>query len=87
MPEGLHIYGEPVLDGMVPTTIPVSGPTGLVSETWILLPTEPRKCDTRQAIILQADVAWNLSVQTAANAWSRSAMMSSICSMPIDRRT
>lgn len=42
---------------------------------------------TRQAAILQADVVRNLSVQTAANAWSRSAMMSSICSMPIDRRT
>ena len=62
-------------------------PPGLVSETWILLPIEPRKCDTLQAAILQADVVRNLSVQTAANAWSRSAIMSSICSMPIDRRT
>ena len=28
--EGLHIYGQPVPDGMVPTTVKVTGPPGLV---------------------------------------------------------
>ena len=32
LPDGLHIYGEPVPNGMVPTTVNVSGPTGLVFE-------------------------------------------------------
>lgn len=41
LPEGLHIYGEPVPDGMVPTTISVSGPPGLVTEAPVLPPTEP----------------------------------------------
>jgi len=39
--EGLHIYGEPVPDGMIPTTVRVSGPPGLVVEDPILPPTEP----------------------------------------------
>ena len=33
--EGLHIYGEPVPAGMVPTTVNVSGPPGLVTEPMI----------------------------------------------------
>lgn len=41
LPEGLHIYGEPVPAGMVPTTVSVSGPPGLVTEAPILPPTEP----------------------------------------------
>ena len=32
LPEGLHIYGEPVPDGMVATTVSVNGPPGLVAE-------------------------------------------------------
>lgn len=39
MDEGLHIYGEPVPEGMIPTTISVSGPPGLVVEAPILPPT------------------------------------------------
>lgn len=41
LPEGVHIYGEPVPDGMVATTVDVSGPDGLVVEAPILPPTEP----------------------------------------------
>ncbi len=37
--EGLHIYGEPVLEGMVPTRVRLSGPPGLVVEEPILPPT------------------------------------------------
>ena len=38
--EGLHIYGEPVPEGMVPTQVELSGPPGLVIEDAILPPTE-----------------------------------------------
>jgi hypothetical protein len=38
LPEGLHIYGQPVPDGMVATRVEVSGPPGLVAEAPILPP-------------------------------------------------
>ncbi len=38
--DGIHIYGEPVPEGMVPTTVRVSGPPGLVVEDAILPPTD-----------------------------------------------
>lgn len=41
LPEGLHIYGEPVPAGMVPATVSVTGPPGLVTEAPILPPSEP----------------------------------------------
>ena len=41
MPEGLHIYGEPVPQGMIPTKVSVTGPPGLVVESPLLPPTEP----------------------------------------------
>ncbi len=40
LPGGLHIYGEPVPNGMVPTTISVEGPDGLVIEDLDAPPTE-----------------------------------------------
>jgi hypothetical protein len=43
--EGLHIYGEPVPEGMVPTTVTVEGPPGLVAEEPILPPTEPLRLE------------------------------------------
>ena len=36
---GWHLYGEPVPDGLIPTTIEVNGPEGLVAEDPILPPT------------------------------------------------
>lgn len=39
--DGLHLYGEPVPEGMIPTTVTVCGPTGLVALDPILPPTEP----------------------------------------------
>lgn len=39
LPEGMHIYGEPVPEGMVPTTVTVRGPEGLVVRDPILPPT------------------------------------------------
>jgi len=38
--DGIHIYGEPVPEGMVPTTVTVSAPPGLVVEDPIFPPTE-----------------------------------------------
>jgi len=39
--DGLHIYGEPVPEGMVPTSVTLHGPPGLVVHDPILPPTEP----------------------------------------------
>jgi hypothetical protein len=44
--DGLHIYGEPVPEGMVPTTVNVSGPPGLVVQEPILPPTEPLRLES-----------------------------------------
>ena len=38
--DGLHIYGEPVPEGLVPTRVRLSGPPGLVVQDPILPPTE-----------------------------------------------
>ena len=38
--EGFHLYGEPVPEGMIPTTVHVSGPPGLVVHDPILPKTE-----------------------------------------------
>jgi len=44
--EGLHIYGEPVPDGMIPTTIEVQGPPGLIVEAPILPPTQTLRLES-----------------------------------------
>jgi AhpC/TSA family/Thiol:disulfide interchange protein DsbD, N-terminal len=41
LPEGLHIYGEPVPDGMVATSVEVTGPAGFVTLPAEQPPTEP----------------------------------------------
>lgn len=46
LPDGLHIYGEPVPDGMIPTTVTVKGPDGLVVEEVVVPPTEPLKLES-----------------------------------------
>jgi hypothetical protein len=38
--DGLHIYGEPVAEGMIPTTVEVRGPEGIRVGEPILAPTE-----------------------------------------------
>lgn len=38
---GLHLYGEPVPEGMIPLSVEVSGPPGLVVEAPIFPPTQP----------------------------------------------
>lgn len=43
--DGLHIYGEPVPEGMVPTTVEVSAPEGIVREAPVYPPTTPLRLD------------------------------------------
>ena len=38
--EGLHIYSDPVPEGMIPTTVEIDGPPGLVVQDAIVPPTE-----------------------------------------------
>lgn len=42
---GLHIYGEPVPEGMIATTVEVSGPEGLVTLAPELPPTRPLRLE------------------------------------------
>lgn len=52
---GLHIYGEPVPEGLVATNVQVEGPPGLVVEAPILPPTESLRLES-----LGVDLAvWN----------------------------
>ena len=44
--EGVHIYGEPVPEGMIPTTVTVSGPPGLVVEDPVFPPTETLRLES-----------------------------------------
>jgi len=44
--DGLHIYGEPVPEGMVATSVHVQGPDGLVVGDPILPPTEPLRLES-----------------------------------------
>ncbi len=44
--DGLHLYGEPVPEGMVPTHVEVSGPDGLVVEPPIVPPTRPLRLES-----------------------------------------
>ncbi len=47
MREGLHIYGEPVPEGMIATSVDVQGPPGLVTEAPIVPPTTPLQLESR----------------------------------------
>jgi len=44
--EGLHIYGEPVPEGMIPASVCVDGPPGLVAQDAILPPTTPLRLES-----------------------------------------
>ena len=43
--EGLHIYGDPVPEGMLPTRVEVSGPEGIVFEDPVYPPTTPLRLE------------------------------------------
>ncbi len=44
--DGLHIYGEPVPEGMIPTRVSVSGPPGLIIGDPVYPPTEPLRLES-----------------------------------------
>jgi AhpC/TSA family/Thiol:disulfide interchange protein DsbD, N-terminal len=44
--DGLHLYGEPVPAGMLPTTVTVTGPPGLVLEPPVFPPTRPLRLES-----------------------------------------
>jgi peroxiredoxin len=46
LPNGLHIYGKPVPEGMIPAEVTVDGPQGLVVEPLIAPPTEPLRLES-----------------------------------------
>ncbi len=46
LPDGLHIYGQPVPEGMIPTTVTVTGPEGLAVEDAIVPPTEQLRLES-----------------------------------------
>lgn len=44
--EGIHIYGQPVPEGMIPTTVTVAAPPGLVVEDPVFPPTETLRLES-----------------------------------------
>ncbi|MDG2304239.1 MAG: protein-disulfide reductase DsbD family protein [Candidatus Binatia bacterium] len=69
--DGLHIYGEPVPDGMVATQVTVEGPEGLVVQAAILPPTEPLRLDA-----LDVDLqVWNGTVDIPIPRWANSKLV------------
>jgi hypothetical protein len=46
MADGIHLYGEPVPEGMISTQVSVSGPAGLIVEDPIFPPTETLRLDS-----------------------------------------
>jgi peroxiredoxin len=77
--EGLHIYGEPVPDGMVATSITVQGPEGVVTGDPILPPSEPLELED---LGLRLQV-WSGSVDIAIPLWANSKL---VCvTRPLDR--
>jgi hypothetical protein len=76
--EGLHIYGEPVPEGMVPTSVRVEGPPGLVIEEPILPPTSPLRL---QSLDLELPV-WSGTVDIAVPFYATGELASEV--RPLD---
>jgi len=66
LPEGLHIYGEPVPDGMVATKIEISGPEGLHVYPPILPPTDKLHLEALDAEL----EVWSGRVDIAVPIWA-----------------
>jgi len=71
LPDGLHIYGEPVPDGMVATAITVRGPDGLIVEPPVLPPTEPLRLE---ALDTELQV-WSGRVDLVVPIWASDRML------------
>lgn len=83
--DGIHLYGEPVPDGMVATRVEVAGPEGLVTLDPILPPTHPLRLD---ALDLTLHV-WDGSFDIAVPFYPRAELVSEcrpldVDSVPID---
>ena len=68
LPDGLHIYGEPVPESMVAMSVGVSGPDGLVVEDAILPPTTPLKLE---GLDIELQV-WSGTVDIVVPVWANS---------------
>ncbi len=79
--DGLHIYGEPVPEGMIATRVTVEGPPGLVVEEPILPPTEPLRLE---ALDLDLEV-WSGRVDIAVPIYPVAELVSEC--RPLDRDT
>lgn len=67
MPEGLHVYGEPVPDGMVATRIEVEGPDGFCCEPIESPPTRPLQLPGVSAPLHVWDGTVDFVIPTYAN--------------------
>ena len=72
--DGLHIYGEPVPEGMVATSVEVSGPDGLVVLEPRLPPTEPLRLE---ALDVELQV-WSGSVDVVVPVYALSRLASEL---------
>ena len=79
LPDSLHIYGEPVPDGMSPTTVTVTGPAGLAVEEAIVPPTEQLRLDS---LDMELPV-WSGQVDIRVPIYALSALQSEC--RPLDR--
>jgi peroxiredoxin len=77
--DGLHLYGEPVPDGMVATSVEVHGPEGLVTLPPILPPTQPLRLE---ALDLDLNV-WSGVVDLQVPFYPRAELVSEC--RPVDR--
>jgi len=68
LPDGLHIYGEPVPEGMVATSVSVAGPDGLIVEEPVYPPTEPLVLDDLGPELQ----VWSGCVDVAVPVWANS---------------
>jgi hypothetical protein len=78
---GLHLYGEPVPEGMVPTTVTVAGPPGLVVEDPLLPPTTPLRLES---LGIELPV-WSGTVDIAVPFHATGELASEV--RPLDRRS
>ena len=78
---GLHIYGDPVPDGMVATSVKVSGPPGLVAEAPIQPPTAPFRLEN-----LGVDLnVWSGTVDIVVPIYPTGELASEV--RPLDRKS
>jgi hypothetical protein len=81
--EGLHIYGEPVPEGLVPATVTVDGPPGLVVEDPILPPTSPLRLESLDVEL----PVWSGTVDIAVPFYPTGELASEVRPLDMDEAT